>query len=167
MKAYTRSPDKVWHEITSQQHFNENITNNERWTTTTTITTTVPYLYIGIKHVFHALTFARSRGSCWKPRPSASVFNTSQGTWHMLMHWKTMFNRYYCVKTEHICYISRYFLHYFVSLFHRCRANAIATYYSCSRAGQYTSRDGSNSVVPVRAYWTLRNRALTARELPC
>ena len=49
---------------------------------------------------FHALTFARSLGRCWKPRPSASVFNTSQGTWRMLMHWKTMFDRYYCIKTE-------------------------------------------------------------------
>ena len=37
---------------------------------------------------FNALTFARSLGRCWKPRPSASVFNTSQGTWWMLMHEK-------------------------------------------------------------------------------
>ena len=47
---------------------------------------------------FHTLTFARSRGRCWKPRPKAAVFNTSQGTWWMLMHWKTMFDRYYCIK---------------------------------------------------------------------
>ena len=26
---------------------------------------------------------------------------------------KTMFDRYYCIKTESICYISCYFLHYF------------------------------------------------------
>ena len=38
---------------------------------------------------FNALTFARSLGRCWKPRPSASVFNTSHGTWRMLMHEKT------------------------------------------------------------------------------
>ena len=50
------------------------------------------------------------------------------------------------------CYISRYFLHYFVSPFHRCRANAISTDYARSGTGQYTSRDGSNSVSPVRAY---------------
>ena len=32
---------------------------------------------------------------------------------------KNMFNRYYYIKkTENICYISRYFLHYFVSPFH-------------------------------------------------
>ena len=36
----------------------------------------------------YALTFARSLGRCWKPRPSASVFNTSHETWRMLMHEK-------------------------------------------------------------------------------
>ena len=55
-------------------------------------------------------------------------------------------------KNENICYISRYFLHYFVSLFHRCLANAISTDYVRSRAGQYTSRNGSKSVAPVRSY---------------
>ena len=40
------------------------------------------------KWFFNALTFARSLGRCWKPRPSASVFNTSHGTWRMLMHEK-------------------------------------------------------------------------------
>ena len=100
-------------------------------------------------------------------RPKAAVFNTSQGTWWMLMHWKTMFNRYYCIKIVNICYILRYILHYFVSPFHRCRANAISTHCACSKAEQYTSRDSSNSVAPVRAYWKLHSRALTARELPC
>ena len=116
---------------------------------------------------FHALTFARSHGRCWKPWPEATVFNTSQGTWQMLMHWKTMFDRYYCIKTENICYIWHYFLHYFVSLFHRCLADVISMDYAPSRAGQYTSRDGSYSVAPVQAYWKLRSRALTACELPC
>ena len=37
---------------------------------------------------FNALTFSRSLGRCWKPRPSVSVFNTSHGTWRMLMHEK-------------------------------------------------------------------------------
>ena len=76
-------------------------------------------LLYGSNIVFHALTFARFRGRCWKPQPPASVFNTSQGTWRMFMHWKPIFDRYYCIKTENICYISRYFLHYFVSPFHR------------------------------------------------
>ena len=34
---------------------------------------------------FNALTFARSLGRCWKPRPPASVFNTSLRTWQILM----------------------------------------------------------------------------------
>ena len=37
---------------------------------------------------FNALIFARSLGRCWKPQPSASVFNTFHGTWWMLMHEK-------------------------------------------------------------------------------
>ena len=78
--------------------------------------------------VFHALTFARSRGRCWKPRPEAAVFNTSLGTWQMLMHWKTMFSCYYCIKSENICYNLRYFLHYFISPFHRC--NKIKSQYN-------------------------------------
>ena len=38
---------------------------------------------------FNGLTFARSLRRCWKPRPPASDFNTSHGTWRMLMHEKT------------------------------------------------------------------------------
>ena len=125
------------------------------------------YLIQGSNMVFHVLIFARSRGRCWKPRPKAAVFNTSQGTWRMSMHWKAMFGRYYCMKTENICYITRYFLHYFVSPFHRCLANVIPTDYAPSRSEQYTSRNGSKSVAPVRSYWKLRSRALTARELSC
>ena len=125
------------------------------------------FFIIGIKHNFSCINIARSLGRCWKPRPSASVFNTSHGTWRMLMHWKNMFDRYYCIKTESICYVSHYFLHYFVSPFHRCLANVISTDYARSRAGQYTSRNGSKSLAPVRSYWKLRSRALTARELPC
>ena len=125
------------------------------------------YAIIAIEHVFSCINIRQVPWRCWKPRPLAAVFNTSQGTWRMLMHWKTMFDRYYCIKTENICYISRYFLHYFVSPFHRCLANVISTDYARSRSGQYTSRNGSKSVAPVRSYWKLRSRALTARELPC
>ena len=56
------------------------------------------------------------------------------------------------IKNEHICYISRYFLHYFVSPFHRYLANAISTDYARSRAGQYTSCDVSNFVALIQAY---------------
>ena len=65
---------------------------------------------------------------------------------------KNMFDRYYCIKTENICYISRYFLHCFVSPFHRCLAYVISRDYARSRAGQYTSHNGSKSVAPVPSY---------------
>ena len=78
-----------------------------------------------------------------------------------------MFYRNYCITIEIIRYISCYFLHYFVPPFHRCLANKISTDYAPSRAGQYTSRNDSKYVAPVRSYWKLRSLALTARELPC
>ena len=53
-------------------------------------------------------------------------------------------------QSENICYISSYFLHYFVLPFQRCLANAICTDYARSRAEQYTSRNGSKFVAPVR-----------------
>ena len=96
----------------------------------------------GIKHGFSCInirqvpwkmlkTEAEGRGFQHLPRDLANVNAL-----------KTMFDRYYCINTENICYISRYFLHYFVSPFHRCRANAISPDYASSRAGQYTSRKG-------------------------
>ena len=42
-------------------------------------------------------------------------------------------------ETENICYISRYFLRYFVLPFHRCLVKAICTDYARPRAEQYTS----------------------------
>ena len=59
-----------------------------------------------------------------------------------------MFDRYYCIKNENIYYISRNFLYYFVSPFHRCLANVISTDYARSRAGQYTTRKGSKYLAP-------------------
>ena len=109
------------------------------------------WFIIGIKHGFSCInirqvpwevlkTEAEGRGFQHLPRDLANVNAL-----------KTMFDRYYCIKTENISYIFRYFLHYFVSPFHRCHANAISTYYARSGAGQYTSHDGSNSVTPVRS----------------
>ena len=115
---------------------------------------------IGIKHGFSCINIRQVPWEMLK----AAVFNTSQGTWRMLMHWKTMFDRYYCIKNwKHLLH----FLHYFVLPFHRCPANAVFTYYARSKAGQYTSCSGSKAVAPVWSYWKLRSRALTARELPC
>ena len=86
------------------------------------------HFIIGIKHDFSCINI---RQVPWKVLKTAA-----QGTWRMLMHWKTMFDRYYCIKTENIWYISRYFLHNFVSPFHRCLANVISTDYARFGAGQ-------------------------------
>ena len=109
----------------------------------------------------------------WHGQKKKKQAATGRGYQHLLRDLanvnalKTMFHRYYCIKTENICYISRYFLHYFVSPFHRCLANEISTDYAPFRAGKYTSRNGSKTVAPVRSYWKLRSRALTVREFPC
>ena len=50
--------------------------------------------------IFHSLTFARSRGRCWKPRAKPEVFNISRGTLQMLMNDKTMFDCYYCINSK-------------------------------------------------------------------
>ena len=99
---------------------------------------------------------AEGRGFQHLPRDLANVNAFKNYVRSLLLH-----------KIENIYYILRYILHYFVSPFHWCLANVISTDYARSRAGQYTSRDGFKSVAPVRAYWKLRSRALTARELPC
>ena len=96
---------------------------------------------IGIKHGFSCInirqvpwevlkTEAKGRGFQHLPKDLANV-NALKN--HVLS--------YYCIKTENICYLSRYFLHYFVSPFHRSRANAISKDYARSGAGQYTSLD--------------------------
>ena len=99
---------------------------------------------IGIKHGFSCINIRQVPWEVLKTEAEGS-----QETWRMLMHGKTMFDRYYCIKTENIFYISCYFLHYFILPFHRCLANAISTDYARSWTGQYTSGDGSNSVAPV------------------
>ena len=101
-------------------------------------------------------TEAGDRGFQHLPRDLANVNALKNHVRLLLLHknWKH-------------CYISPYFLHYFVSPFHRCPANVVSTDYARSRAGQYTLRNGSKSVAPVRTYWKLRSRALTARELLC
>ena len=122
---------------------------------------------IGIKHGFSCInicqvpremlkTEAAGRSFQHLPRDLANVNALKNHVQSLLLH-----------KTENICYISHYFLHYFVSPFHRCLVNAISTDYAHSRARQYTSRNSSKSVAPVRSYWKLRSRALTACELPC
>ena len=102
-------------------------------------------------------TEAGGRGFQHLPRDLANINAMKNHVRSLLLH----------KKWKHLLHIALFLLHYFVSPFHRCRANAISTDYARSRAGQYTSRDDSNFVAPVRAYWKLPSRALTARELPC
>ena len=93
------------------------------------------YAIIAVEHGFSCInirqvpwevlkTEAEGRGFQHLPRDLANVNAL-----------KNKFDRYYCIKTENICCISRYFLHYFVSPFHRCLANVISTDYARSRAG--------------------------------
>ena len=54
---------------------------------------------IGIEHGFSCINIRQV------PRDLAYV------------NWKNIFDHYYCIKTENICYISRYSLHYYFRLF--------------------------------------------------
>ena len=124
------------------------------------------YLNIGIKHGFSCISIRQVPREVLKTEAGGRGFQQLHRDLANVNAMNNhMFDRYYCMKTENICYITRYFLHYFVLPFHRCLANAICTDYVRSRAGQYTSRNGSKSVPPVRSYWKLRSRALTVREL--
>ena len=107
---------------------------------------------IAIKHGFTCIkirqvpwevliTEAEGRGFQHLPRDLANVNALKNHVRSLLLH-----------KSENICYISRYFLHYFVLPFHRCLVNAICTDYARSRAEQYTSHDGSNFVALVHAH---------------
>ena len=60
-----------------------------------------------------------------------------------------MFDRYYCIKSENICYISRYFLHYFVHLFTDVSWTAISTDYAMLVLGP-----GSTYLVTAANLWT-------------
>ena len=122
---------------------------------------------IGIKHGFSCINICEVPREVLKTEAGGRSFQHLLRDLANVMHGKTMFDRYYCIKTKNICYISGYFLHYFVLPCHWCLANAISTDYALSRAGQYTSRNCCKSVAPVRSYWKLPSHALTARELPC
>ena len=61
----------------------------------------------GVSRLLNGLTFSMPCKSSAEEIVKAAVFNTFQGTWRMLMYCKTMFDQYYCIKTENICYISR------------------------------------------------------------
>ena len=96
---------------------------------------------IGIKHGFSCINIRQVPWEVLKTKAEGRGFQHLPRDLANVNALKTMFDRYYCIKTENICYISRYSLHYFVSPFHRCHANVISTDYARSRAGQYTSRN--------------------------
>ena len=119
----------------------------------------------GIKHGFSCInirqvprevlkTEAGGLGFQHLPRDLANVNALKNHVRSLLLHkiWKHLL---------HCCY----FLHHFVSPFHRCLANAISMDYARSRAWQYTSRNDSKSDALVRSYWMWRSHALAAREL--
>ena len=81
-------------------------------------------------------TEAEGRGFQHLPRDLSNVNALKKHVRSLLLH----------KKTENNCYISRYLFALF------CLANVISTDYARSRAGQYTSRDGSKSVALVRSY---------------
>ena len=120
-------------------------------------------MHIGIKHSFLCInirqvpwevlkTEAEGRSFQHLPRDLANVNALKNHAWSLLLHknWK-----------KHLLHFALYF-----ALF--CFAfspNAISTDYARCRAEQCTSRNGSKSVAPVRSYWKLCSRALTAREI--
>ena len=107
---------------------------------------------IGIKHGFSCISMTQVPWEVLKTEAEGRGFQHLPRDLANVNALKTMFDRYYCIKTENISSTSRYFLHYFVSPFHGCLANVISTDYARSRAGQYSSRNGSKSVAPVRSY---------------
>ena len=84
---------------------------------------------LGIKHGFSCINIRQVPREVFKTEAGGRGFQHLPRDLANVNALKTMFDRYYCIKTENICYISRYFLHYFVSPFHRCLANANSTDY--------------------------------------
>ena len=99
-------------------------------------------MIIGIKHGFSCIIIRQVPWEVLKTEAEGCGFQHLTRDLANVNALKKTFDRYYCIKTENICYILRYFLHYFVSPFHQCLANVISTDYARSRAEQYTSRNG-------------------------
>ena len=93
------------------------------------------FFSIGIKHGFSGINIHQVPWEVVETKAEGRGFQHLPRDLAMLMHWKTMFDYYYCIKIKNICYILRYFLHYFVLPFYWCLANAISTDYAHLRAG--------------------------------
>ena len=96
-------------------------------------------------------TEAGGRGFQHLPRDLANINALKNHVRSLLLH----------INWKHLLHFAL-FLALFCFAFYRCLANAISTDYARSKARQYTSRNDSKYVAPVRPYWKLRSRALTA-----
>ena len=125
------------------------------------------HFIIGIKHGFSCInirqvqwevlkTEAEGRGFQHLPRDLAIVNALKNHVQSLLLHknWK------------HLLHFAL-FLALFCFAFSPMSRERYFHELCSSQGREYTSRDGSNSVAPVRAYWKWRSRALTARELHC
>ena len=91
--------------------------------------------FIGIKHGFSCINIRQIPREVLKTEAEGHGFQHLPRDLANVNALKNHFGRYYCIKTENICYILRYFLHCFVFPFYRCLANAISTGYARSRPG--------------------------------
>ena len=76
------------------------------------------YFNIGIKHGFSSINIRQVPWEVLKTEAGGRGFQHLQRDLANVNALKTMFDRYYCINIENICYILRYMLHYFVSPFH-------------------------------------------------
>ena len=127
----------------------------------------IPCVIIGIKHGFSCINIRQvplevlkteAEGRCFQhlPRGLANVNALKNYVRSLLLHKNEKHLLHFALFLALFCFPfspmsrERYF-------------HGLCSFW----AGQYTSRDGSNFVAPVRVYWKLRSRALTARKLPC
>ena len=109
-------------------------------------------MIIGIKHDFSCINIHKVPWEVLKSEAKGRSFQHLPRDLANITALKNHIRSLLLYKNENVCYILRYFLHYFVSPFQQCLANAISTDYAHSRARQYTSCNGSKSVSPVGSY---------------
>ena len=56
-------------------------------------------IYIGIKHVFLCINICWTPRVVLKPKPERRGLNDPRGVLQMLVYQKTLFDRYYCIKS--------------------------------------------------------------------
>ena len=105
---------------------------------------------IGFKHGFSCINIRQvpwevlkteAEGFQHLPRDLANVNALKNHVRALLLHKNCKHLQYFALFLALVCFA-----------FSRCLANVISTYYARSKAGQYTSRNGSKSVSPIRSY---------------